>query len=66
MYKRQLYILVHDVIIADEGLEVEVQTKNDGERTRIEVVVETVEHLRVDAVVVGDGEHIGSRGIGAA
>lgn len=39
-------------------LEIEVHTKDDLERTRIHVTVETALHLWVNALIVCDGEHV--------
>ena len=46
--------------------EVQVQTKLKGEGTRINTIVESAEHLRINSVILGDGEHIGGAQIDTA
>lgn len=41
-------------------LEVEVKTKNEGDWTWIDVIVNSTEHLWIDAVILRDAEHVGS------
>ena len=41
-----------------EILEVKIQTDDEREGTRIDIAVETIEHFRINTIVVSDSEHI--------
>jgi hypothetical protein len=40
-------------------LEVQIQTKDECHRTRIHVAVEAIGHLRIETIILGDGEYVG-------
>ena len=39
-------------------LEVQIHTKDECHRTRIHVAVETVGHLRIQTIILRDGEYV--------
>ena len=47
-------------------LEAQAQTENHREWTWINAVVDTTEHFRVDAFILGDGEHVVHSSVEAA